>query len=519
MIHFKLNNKTTTAKPGQSLLQVARVNGIDIPAMCFYEGMPHFTSCMICLMKDRQNGKLIPSCSVKPTEGMDIVTDDEEIQEARRKSLELLLSDHVGECEAPCKIACPAHMDIPAMNRLLAEGKIGEALHLVRKDIVLPSVLGRICPAPCEAVCRRKPIDGAVSICLLKRFSGDFGKIEISKKELVSDKRVAVIGAGPAGLSAAFYIRDKGVACTLFDENELAGGMLRTAIPKEKLPHEVLDGEINLIEESGVEFRLSEKIDQEKFLHLQKEFDVVVLAIGENLKLLEGLGIETSEKGIVVDRNSYQSNIPKVFVVGNAFRPSKMAIRSLGQGKDVAESVFQFLTNKEVKGPRQRFNSRFGKLMETEFSEYLKEAISDKRSEPANGISKGFTKAEIIQEATRCLHCDCRKLDSCKLRDYSDEYQADQKKYKYGERKTIRKIDQHSLIIYEPEKCIKCSICVRLTEKHKEKLGLTFIGRGFDVQIAVPFNEGMDRGLEKIAEEVVRACPTGAMAMKEIKIV
>lgn len=515
MIHFKLNNKHTSAQLGQNLLQVARAEGIEIPSMCFYEGMTHFTSCMICLVKDRQNGKLIPSCSVKPTAGMDIITDDEEIREARRKSLELLLSDHVGECEAPCKIACPAHMNIPAMNRLLAQGKVDEALKLVRKDIVLPSVLGRICPAPCEAVCRRKPIDGAVSICLLKRFSGDVGKIEISKKELVSDRRVAVIGAGPAGLSAAFYIRDKGVACTLLDENELAGGMLRTAIPKVKLPHEVLDREIKMIEDSGVEIRLNEKINQEKFLDLQKKYDAIVLAIGENLKLLSIFGIETSDKGVVVDRNSYQSNIPNVFVVGNAFRPSKMAIRSLGQGKDVAESVFQFLTNKEVKGPRQRFNSRFGKLMETEFVEYLKEATSDKRLEPVNGISEGFTKEEIIKEASRCLHCDCRKLDNCKLRDYSDEYQADQKKYKYGDRKAMRKIDQHSLIIYEPEKCIKCSICVRLAEKHKERLGLTFIGRGFDVQIAVPFNESMDRGLEKIAEEVARACPTGAMAMKK----
>ena len=93
--------------------------------------------------------------------------------EARKTALELLLSEHVGDCEAPCQITCPAHMDIPLMNRLLARGKFAEALQVVKKDIALPSVLGRICPAPCEGACRRRSVDEAVSICLLKRFAGD----------------------------------------------------------------------------------------------------------------------------------------------------------------------------------------------------------------------------------------------------------------------------------------------------------------------------------------------------------
>ncbi|MEA3446346.1 MAG: 2Fe-2S iron-sulfur cluster-binding protein [Bacteroidota bacterium] len=514
MIKIKINNKEVTASPGKNMLQVARAEGIEIPSMCFYEGMPHFTSCMICLVKNRQSGKLFPSCSVKPVDGMDIITDDREIHEARKKSLELLLSDHVGECEAPCKIACTANMDIPGMNRLLVQGKIDKALQLVRKDIALPSVLGRICTAPCEAVCRRGAIDETVSICLLKRYAGDFGNIVISKKEIISDKKVAVIGAGPAGLSAAFYIRKKGFGTVLFDKNMLAGGKLQTAIPEEKLPKSILNREIQLIEESGVEFRLNEKISNEIFSEYLQKYDAIILAIGENKNLLADWGIDVFEKGAKVNRENQQSNIPKVFVVGNAFRYSKMAIRSLGQGKDVAESVEQFLNHQEVKGPAKYFNSRFGKLMETEFQEYLKEATSDKQFIPTNGIAEGFNKKEIIREAARCLHCDCRKLDNCKLRDYSEEYQADQKKYKYGERKLMRKIDQHNLIIYEPGKCIKCSICVRLTEKYKEKLGLTFIGRGFDVQISVPFNESLNKGLEKIAIEVAEACPTGAMARK-----
>ena len=513
-IHIKINNKTIPAQPGQNILQVAKSAGIDIPSMCYHEGLPHFTSCMVCLVKDRATGKLLPSCSVKPAEGMDIVTDDPEVLEARKKSLELLLSDHVGECEAPCTIACPAHMDIPRMNRLLADGKMDEALHLVRKDIALPAVLGRICPAPCEAVCRRKDIDGAVSICLLKRFAGDEGKISIAPNPFVSDKKVAVVGAGPAGLSAAFYIREAGFACTLFDEAEKAGGQLRTAISDKILPKEVLDKEIQMIADAGVEFRLGEKIDFEKLKELQNEFDALVLATGDDRSWLSEFGIEVSEKGALVDRTTYRSKIPNVFVVGNAFRSSKMAIRSLAQGKEVGIRVSQFLKSEKVTGPTKRFNSRFGKLMQTEFAEYLKEATNVLRQNPQQGGHLGFSTEEVQQEASRCLHCDCRKLDNCKLRDYADEYQADQKKYKYGERNPIHKFNHHSLIVYEPEKCIKCSICIRLAEKHKERLGLTFIGRGFDVQIAVPFNESLDKGLEKVAKEIAEACPTGAMAIR-----
>ncbi len=514
MINFKINSIEVTAQDNQNILQVARQAGIEIPSMCFYEGFPHFTSCMICLVKNTNTGELIPACSVKPVVGMEILTNDIEIHEARRKSLELLLSDHVGECEAPCSVACPSHMDIPGMNRLLAKGRVNEALILVRETIVLPSVLGRICPAPCEAVCRRKHIDNPVSICLLKRMAGDHGHVQIKKSEIESKFKVAVIGAGPAGLSAAFYIRSNGIDCTIFDENELPGGKLQSAISEDLLPKEILSKEITLIKDAGVRFRMNTRIDPSVFDEFLVYYDALILAVGKNAEILQQIGIELSGKGAKVNRNNYQSNIPKVFVVGNAYRPSKMAIRSVAQGKEVAESVSQFLKGRNITGAVKKFNSRFGKLMQNEFTEYLKEASENARLQAIEGLAAGYTMEESKAEAARCMHCDCRKPDTCRLRDYADKYMADQKKYKYGQRKNIRKITHHDLIVYEPEKCIKCSICIRLTEKHKERLGLAFIGRGFDVQIAVPFNESFEQGLEKVAIEVAGACPTGAMAIK-----
>ena len=157
MIRLKIDNKTIEVEEGTFLHKAALNAGVEIPIMCWYEGMDHFTSCMVCLVKERETGRLLPSCSVMAKAGMDIITTDSEVMEARKTALELLLSEHVGDCEAPCRITCPAGMDIPRMNRLLAEGSFAEALEVVREDIALPSVLGRICPAPCEGPAGENP--------------------------------------------------------------------------------------------------------------------------------------------------------------------------------------------------------------------------------------------------------------------------------------------------------------------------------------------------------------------------
>jgi NADH dehydrogenase/NADH:ubiquinone oxidoreductase subunit G len=186
----------------------------------------------------------------------------------------------------------------------------------------------------------------------------------------------------------------------------------------------------------------------------------------------------------------------------------------VGQGKEVAFSVIQYLNNQEIKGEPRLFNSRFGKLVADEFSEYLKESVEGKRTFPEKGESSGFSKDEAIAEAKRCLHCDCRAIDNCKLRTYSDQYQVDQKKFKTSERRHISKYVNHGLVVYEPQKCIKCGICIRLTEKYGEEFGFTYIGRGFDVVVGVPFNEELKKGLTETALKVAKGCPTGAISLK-----
>ncbi len=517
MISIKINNKQIQVEEGTSVLKAAKSLGVEIPAMCWHEELDHFTSCMVCMVKDTQSGDLFPSCSVLAEEGMQVATMDEEVQEARKTALELLLSEHVGDCEAPCQIACPAHMDIPKMNRLIAEGKMQESLEVVMQDIALPSVLGRICPAPCEGACRRKSIDEPVSICLLKRFVGDEQAGNFYKNLALAplnNKKVAIIGSGPAGLAAAFYLQIRGYQCSVYEKGTVAGGLLNSEKLDAKLPKEVLKKEIGNILSIGVTLHLNSEVNTQQFEKLRKGNDAIIIATGNGGEQLQEWGLKTTPKGIEISKSTYEASVPGVFAIGNALRPSRLAVRSVGQGKEAAFAVDQYLNNKKVVGEPRLFNSKFGKLVADEFAEYLKESNTDKRYSPLKGVEGGFGKEEAIKEAARCLHCNCRRLDNCKLRDLSDEYQANQRRFSFGERKTARKMVNHNLVVYEPGKCIKCGICVRLTEKHKERFGFTFIGRGFDVEIGVPFNQELKEGLTETAKLVVEGCPTGALAMK-----
>ena len=512
MIRLTINSKSIEVNPGTTILEAAEELGFDIPTMCHNKEVENHTSCMICLVKNTNNGKLLPSCSIPVEEGMNIVTIDDEIHEARQTGLELLLSDHVGDCEAPCTIACPAHMDIPTMNRLLAAGKFDEALRVVKQNIALPSVLGHICPAPCEGACRRKPIDGAVSICLLKRFAGDEG-VYNEESATLTGKKVAVIGSGAAGLSAAYYLQMRGIQADIYDKAPIAGGQMRTEIGEDRLPKAVLDREISDIENLGVKFNMNTLIAKAEFEQLREKYDAVILASGLITDEQKTWGISIAAKGFDADNNNYLTNLPGVYAVGNTLRPSKLAIRSLAQGKEAAAAVWQMLNGKPVVGQPMKFNSKFGKLIIPEYAQYMKESVEGVRIETGYGILVGFTKDEVMAEAARCMHCDCRKIDNCKLREYSDRYGAVQQRFYYNERKPVRKVF-HETIVYEPEKCIKCGICVRLTEKYGEPFGFTYIGRGFDVEISVPFNDSINDGLRLIAEKVAHECPTGALARK-----
>jgi NADPH-dependent glutamate synthase beta subunit-like oxidoreductase len=515
MVKLTIDQRTAEFETGTTVWQAARSMGIHIPTMCYLEETGHITSCMVCLVKNVKNGQLFASCSTPVTDGQIVVTNDAEVIESRKTALSLLLSEHVGDCEAPCQLVCPAHMNIPLMNRLIAKNDFGKSLEVVKRDIALPAILGRICPAPCEAGCRRKQVDEAVSICHLKRFVADEDlKSDNPYRPVPSKKsgrKIAILGAGPAGLSAAWYLQLKGHQSVIFEKSDQPGGSL-TQIDKDILPDETINLEIREILASGVDLRLSETIGSGRFEELLLEYDAVVVATGTVSADSQDFGLHRSNTGILAGKSSYQTSAHKVFAIGNALRTSKMAVRSVGQGKEVATVIDHFLATGEVIGYPARFNSKFGLLTADEFLEYQKDSESAPRQISGK---EGFEKSEAIREAKRCMHCDCRKPESCVLRELSENYMADQKRFSTGARKKAEKIIHREGIVYEPAKCIKCGICVKLTSIYREEYGLTFIGRGFEVVVGVPFNEMIQQGLKSTAIIVANACPTGALSLFE----
>jgi len=505
-------------QPGMTVLQAAAAAGIEIPSMCYREGYVNRPSCMVCVVKDLDSGKIIPSCAWPVAEGMRISASGGEVMQARREALELLLSDHVGDCEAPCRLSCPAFMDIPRMNRLIAAGRIAEALQVVREEIALPLALGYICPAPCENACRRKKVDQPVSICLLKRYTAmdeEIRRAGLSPSEKPTGKRVAVIGTGPAGLSAAFFLLQMGHACVLFDKSELPGGALRYSIPDDLLPKDMLDADIESIRLLGGTFRLGKEIDRKSWEEvIRKEFDAVILATGfQEDHPVEAFQLQPVKEGQMVDKKRMNTSVPGVFGCGSIISEQLLSVRSVAQGKRAALEADAWL--KGDSAPRKsRFNSAIGPMDKTELEQYMQEASRDVRIDPGKGYLAGFSEQEAMQEALRCMHCDCRKPDSCKLRLYADQYGADRKRFAPAERNRLVRNLQHELVVYEPEKCIRCGLCIGITQKEAEPLGLAFVGRGFDVRVGTPFSASLQESLTRVAEACVEACPTGALGMR-----
>jgi NADPH-dependent glutamate synthase beta subunit-like oxidoreductase len=518
MPDITIDGKSINVPEDATILDAAQALGIHIPTLCYLKETMPLTSCMICVVKVEGRGNLLPACATKVEDGMVVINDHPEVTKARRTALELLLSDHVGDCMGPCQVACPAGMDIPRMIRYMEAGRYDKAIEVIKGDIALPAVTGYICPAPCEKSCRRGQVDEPVAIRLLKRCAAELDLSETSPyRPAVSrdtGKKVAIVGSGPAGLAAAYYLQREGISCTIFDDREEPGGMLRYGVLEQDLPRSVLDAEIGQIQALGVVFKQQVHVGTDLTLEeLLKTFDAVFLGMG-NVKAndLEILGFDPGHVPLVVDKNTYQTDIPGVFAGGDMRRRLKLTVRSLEDGKKAAMNIDRFLKGETVIGSKRPFNSRMGKLEPEELAQLTGPLGTVKRAQTFEP-DIGLTKEQAQGEASRCLHCDCRKADSCKLRVYAQEYEAKATHYR-GKRRLFVRMNEHSDLIYEPGKCISCGICVRITEQQREKLGLTFNGRGFDVKVAVPFNQSTQTGLTKTANEVVKACPTGALAFK-----
>jgi ferredoxin len=216
-------------------------------------------------------------------------------------------------------------------------------------------------------------------------------------------------------------------------------------------------------------------------------------------------------RAFAIDRVTFQTGLPGVFAAGNVIRPNnKLAVRSLADGKEAACSIDQYLRGQAVTGAAKPFNSRMDKLLEGETELFLAGAAKTARIAPSGGTSAGYSDAEARGEALRCLHCDCRKADNCKLRMGAQTLDADQRRFAAPRRAFEQDVSLPG-VIYEPGKCIACGLCVQIAADEGEPMGLAFVGRGFGVRVRPPLGRPLAEGLTHSAERCVRACPTGAL--------
>jgi len=354
-IKIILNGKQTFAYNGETILDVAKRNSIFIPSLCHDSRLEPYGSCRVCLVKVKGAKAYMPSCSTMVTEGMEIETEDEEIREARRMSLALLISDHFGDCISPCTLKCPANIDIQGYIALIRAGKYREAVKLIKEKNPMPLTIGRVCPHTCETVCRRSRVDEPVAINNLKRFAADYDISQkypwLPKKQPENGKKIALIGSGPAGLSAAYYLLLKGYKITIFEKHQKPGGMLYYGIPEYRLPKDILEKEINLILNLGAEIKYNSELGRDFSIDdlKQQGFSAVFLAIGAQKSIdmrIEGENLKGVVSGIdflhqVAEGNPLPLGGKKVIVVGGGNTAMDASRTSLRLGADEVTVLYR----------------------------------------------------------------------------------------------------------------------------------------------------------------------------------
>ena len=356
----------------------------------------------------------------------------------------------------PCQTACPAGIDVPRYVHLIAEGRFDESYAVVRERLPLPSVCGYICLAFCEEECRRGEVNEPVGIRALKRFVSE-NHTDLWKKNLkrpqATGKRVAILGSGPAGLTAGYYLARKGHDITIFEQSSFPGGMLRQAISRKRLPKKALEEDIEEIRNAGVklelnspQMRLSELCDQ--------KFDAILLAIGSTFVgppalWLKEEGIElTPWGGIKVNQETLATTREGVFASGDVLLggisedfigstvsdksdffttlvdrlaiyrgdSSRSAIRAIASGRKAAEAIDRHLGGDgvitEALLPTEEPKHRLGR--EEGFADLKRLSAAYRSPTPQYaGLSRAespLSAEEAIAEGKRCLRCDLRLL-------------------------------------------------------------------------------------------------------------
>jgi len=681
-VTLTIDGRELTVESGTSVLDAARRLGIQIPTLCHVRGLEPVAACFLCCVQIEGMRTLSPSCALPAADGMVVATRSEDIRAARKMALELLLSDHAGDCIAPCSAGCPAGLDVSSYVYQIAAGRNDRAMEVIHDRLSLPGTLGRVCPRLCEQSCRRCELDGeGLAIAALHRYATDRNQADDQptwpEPGAATGKSVAIVGAGPAGLTAAFYLRRAGHEATLYDAHPQPGGMLRYGIPAYRLPRAALDDEVRVIERLGATFNMGQRWGRDFSLaDLQREYDAVFLGIGaqfsqalgceggelalsgldllrrvasgespalgrrvivlgggntamdaartalrlgaairgavrvyyrrsrdempclleevegaeeegveldllvapvrldeledgRGLRLLcqrmqlgepdasgrrrplaipdsefevecdtviaalgqsveralaESEGVEVTGWGIAADPKTLATNLPGVFAGGDAVLGADLAVRAVAAGRIAAASIDQYLGGQPVTGVRELTRVAMRPIDDAERAAIFRGIEKaarvptatldmERRRASFDEVDLGLGDDVARREAVRCMTCNCRNACDCSLRNYATEYGVDPYRFT-GERRRFTQDTSHPEIIFEPGKCIMCDACVRIAADAGEELGVSVVGRGFEVSVAVPFGKPMSDGLKDAAQRSAAACPTGAIALR-----
>ena len=362
-IRIEVDGRVVEGFEGQTILEVCRDNGIEIPTLCYEPKLPGFGACRMCVVEVEGEEHPPISCSRTCEPEMVVKTQTEEIRRLRRTNLELIFSDHNAYCLPPCQNKCPSHIDIPGFLKANAEANFTESTRIFKRTIPFPSVLGRVCPAPCEEHCRRDEVDEAIAIRDSHRYAGD----QVLKAMLddgqdppvpfeiqpPSGRKAAVIGSGPAGMAAAYYLLIAGHEVTVFERDAAPGGMLRYGIPQYRLPKvEVLEAEYESVTRLGGKIVCNAALGRDFGLDdLQNQgFDAVVVAIGcydtnklgvpgeDAAEVLDGLEyLRTATLGLPYPEHAGK----RVVVIGGGFTSMDCVRTSVRQGASEVTLVYR----------------------------------------------------------------------------------------------------------------------------------------------------------------------------------